>query len=95
MDRFRVDLISATPNPQQCVYAAMHQDYSEDLLPLIAPTGRMKHGRERSASNACWRESGATTARWNTPRSCSMGLVSHSVMQQARTHRVGVSFDVQ
>ena len=32
MDRFRVDLISATPNPQQCVYAAMHQDYSEDFV---------------------------------------------------------------
>jgi len=30
------------------------------------------------------------------PRSCStVGLVPHSVMQQARTHRVGVSFDVQ
>ena len=32
MDRFRVDLIAATPNPQQCVYAAMHQDYSEGFV---------------------------------------------------------------
>ena len=30
--RFRVDLIAATPNPQQCVYAAMHQDYSEGFV---------------------------------------------------------------
>ena len=30
--RFRVDLISATPNPQQCVYAGMHQDYSEGFV---------------------------------------------------------------
>ena len=32
MDRFRVDLIAATPNPQLCVYAAMHQDYSEGFV---------------------------------------------------------------
>ena len=30
--RFRVDLIAATPNPQQCVYAGMHQDYSEGFV---------------------------------------------------------------
>jgi thymidylate synthase (FAD) len=29
---FRVDLIAATPNPQQCVYAGMHQDYSEGFV---------------------------------------------------------------
>ena len=30
--RFRVDLIAATPSPQQCVYAGMHQDYSEGFV---------------------------------------------------------------
>ena len=30
--RFRVALITATPNPQQCIYAAMHQDYSEGFV---------------------------------------------------------------
>ena len=30
--RFRVALIAATPNPQQCVYAGMHQDYSEGFV---------------------------------------------------------------
>ena len=29
---FRVETIAATPNPQQCVYAAMHQDYSEGFV---------------------------------------------------------------
>ena len=48
MDRFRVDLIAATPNPQQCVYAAMHQDYSEGFVPEIVPTGPMSSGLERS-----------------------------------------------
>jgi thymidylate synthase (FAD) len=29
---FRVALITATPKPQQCIYAAMHQDYSENFV---------------------------------------------------------------
>lgn len=32
MDRFRVEVIAATPNPQQVVYAAMHQDYDEGFV---------------------------------------------------------------
>jgi hypothetical protein len=32
MDRLRVELIGATPNPQQCIYATMHQDYSEGFV---------------------------------------------------------------
>ena len=32
MDRFRVELNAATPNPQQCIYAKMTQDYSEGFL---------------------------------------------------------------
>lgn len=32
MDRFRVEVISQTPNPQQTIYAALHQDYSEDFV---------------------------------------------------------------
>ena len=32
MDKFRVETIASTPQPQQVVWAAMHQDYSEDLV---------------------------------------------------------------
>ena len=32
MDKFRVETIIATPNPQQLVWAAMHQDYSEEFV---------------------------------------------------------------
>ena len=32
MDKFRVETIVATPNPQQVVWAAMHQDYSEEFV---------------------------------------------------------------
>lgn len=29
---FRVNVITQTPNPQQCIYGAMHQDYSEGYV---------------------------------------------------------------
>ncbi|NJR65575.1 MAG: thymidylate synthase (FAD), partial [Leptolyngbyaceae cyanobacterium CRU_2_3] len=33
MDRFfTVEVLSQTSNPQQVIYAAMHQDYSEDFV---------------------------------------------------------------
>jgi thymidylate synthase (FAD) len=32
MEKFCIDVISATPNPQQVVWAAMHQDYSEHYV---------------------------------------------------------------
>jgi thymidylate synthase (FAD) len=30
--RFKVEVVSLTPNPQQIAYAAMHQDYAEELV---------------------------------------------------------------
>ena len=38
--RFRVELIAATPNPQQSVYAGMHQDYSEGFVVTEQPVRR-------------------------------------------------------
>lgn len=32
MDKFRVEVIAATSNPQQVVWTAMHQDYSENFV---------------------------------------------------------------
>ena len=32
MDKFRVEVITKTPNPQQVIYAALHQDYSEGFV---------------------------------------------------------------
>jgi hypothetical protein len=43
MDRFTVEVISQTPNPQQTIYAAMHQDYAEGLWPMIATPGPAKN----------------------------------------------------
>ena len=96
MDRFRVDLISATPNPQQCVYAAMHQDYSEDFV----AGDRKNWPDETRAGEICIKRLVAGDRGHFGPFEhaqimLNVGWFPHSVMQQARTHRVGVSFDVQ
>lgn len=31
MNKIRIEVIKATPNPQQVMWLAMHQDYSEEL----------------------------------------------------------------
>ena len=96
MDRFTVAVISQTPNPQQTIYAAMHQDYAEgfvaherDTWPSEAKAGELvirnllKGGR------------GHYGPLEHPQIVLNVGWFPHSTMQQIRTHRVGVSFDVQ
>ena len=94
--RFRVDAIAATPNPQQCVYAAMHQDYSEGFV----ADDRAQWPDEARAGEICIKrllagERGHYGPLEHAQIVFNVGWFPHSVMQQARTHRVGVSFDVQ
>ena len=96
MERFRVDLIAATPNPQQCIYAAMHQDYSEGFV----AADRDSWPDEQRAGEICIKrllagERGHYGPMEHAQIVLNVGWFPHSVMQQARTHRVGVSFDVQ
>jgi thymidylate synthase (FAD) len=93
---FRVDLIAATPNPQQCVYAGMHQDYSEGFV----AADRDNWPDETRAGEICVKrllagERGHYGPLEHAQIVLNVGWFPHSVMQQARTHRVGVSFDVQ
>lgn len=94
--RFRVALVNATPNPQQCIYAAMHQDYSEEFV----ADERASWPDERQAGEICVRrllhgDRGHFGPLEHPQITFNAGWFPHSVMQQARTHRVGVSFDVQ
>ncbi len=94
--RFRVSLIAATPNPQQCVYAGMHQDYSEGFV----AADRADWPDETKAGEICVKrllagERGHYGPLEHAQIVLNVGWFPHSVMQQARTHRVGVSFDVQ
>ncbi|MGB3292929.1 MAG: FAD-dependent thymidylate synthase [Phormidesmis sp.] len=96
MDRFRVEVISKTPNPQQTIYAAMHQDYAEAFVwdqrgewPTEEKAGELvirnllKGGR------------GHYGPLEHPQIVLNCGFFPHSTMQQIRTHRVGLSFDVQ
>jgi thymidylate synthase (FAD) len=96
MDKFRVEVIAATSNPQQLVWAAMHQDYSEDFVwdkkdkfPDEAKAGELivKHLLAGNRGHYGCIEHPQITF--------NAGYFPHSMMQQIRTHRVGVSFDVQ
>ncbi len=94
--RFRVDTLAATPQPQLCVYAAMHQDYSEGYV----AADRSAWPDERRAGEICVKrllagERGHYGPLEHAQIVLNVGWFPHSVMQQARTHRVGVSFDVQ
>jgi flavin-dependent thymidylate synthase len=94
--RFRVERLSATPHPQQCIYAAMHQDYSEGFV----AADRTSWPDEARAGELCVKhllagERGHYGPLEHPSITLNVGWFPHSVMQQARTHRVGVSFDVQ
>ena len=94
--RFRVELIAATPNPQQCIYAGMHQDYSEGFV----VADRAEWPDESQAGAICVKrllagERGHYGPLEHAQIVLNVGWFPHSVMQQARTHRVGVSFDSQ
>lgn len=91
---FRVALMFATSTPQRCAYAGMHQDYCEDFVADQELPDETKAGQicvKRLLSG----ERGHYGPLEHPQITFNVGWFPHSVMQQARTHRVGVSFDVQ
>jgi len=93
---FRVEMIRATPNPQQVIYAAMHQDYSDEFVadgcvdwPNESKSGEIVVKRLLSGNR------GHYGPLENPQITFNCGWFPHSTMQQIRTHRVGISFDVQ
>lgn len=93
---FSVRLLASTPYPQRLCWDAMHQDYSEDFVAGAAPY----LPGETTAGEICVKrllagERGHYGPLEHPQITFNVGYFPHSVMQQARTHRVGVSFDVQ
>jgi thymidylate synthase (FAD) len=92
--KFRVELLNATPNPQTTIWWAMHQDYAEGFVFDEDPPAEDEAGRiivKRLLAG----ERGHYGPLEHPQITFNVGWFPHSVMQQARTHRVGVSFDVQ
>lgn len=96
MDKFRVEVLRATPNPQQTIWSAMHQDYCEDFV----WEQRHQFPDEQKAGELIIKHLLAGGRGHYGPLEhpqivFNIGYFPHSMMQQIRTHRVGISFDVQ
>jgi thymidylate synthase (FAD) len=94
--RFTVEVLCQTPNPQQTIYAAMHQDYAETFV----WDERDRFPDEDQAGEVVIKHLLAGNRGHFGPLEhpqivLNCGWFPHSTMQQIRTHRVGVSFDVQ
>ena len=92
--RFQVDILSRTKDPATLCWQAMHQDYSEGWVyhdePLSEPNAGhsiIKHLLLGGRGHYGPLEHASITF--------AVGYFPHSVIQQARTHRVGTSWDVQ
>lgn len=95
MDKFRVDVIRKTENPQQVIYLALHQDYSEDyVIENISKTPSESSCGEIAVKRLLEGNRGHFGSLEHPQITFGCGYFPHSVMQQARTHRIGISFDV-
>lgn len=88
----KVRTINASPNPQQVCWLAAHQDYSEDVVYNITPPPEHKAGEYIIKHCLQYGHWGIIE---HPQIVVNAGHFPHDVMQQLRTHRVGVSFDVQ
>lgn len=91
---FHVDVLERTPGPQVLAWQAMHQDYSETYVATEDPPSESEAG-ERIIRHLFAGDRGHYGPLEHPSITFAVGWFPHSVMQQARTHRVGVSFDVQ
>lgn len=97
MDKlFRIEKIAAIDKPQTAIWAAMHQDYSEnfvfdekDKFPDETRAGELvvKHLLKGNRGHYGPTEGPSITL--------NAGGFPHSTMQQLRTHRIGLTWDVQ
>jgi thymidylate synthase (FAD) len=95
MTKFRVEVISQTPNPQQTIYAAMHQCYSEEFVwdereqwPSEEKAGEIITKRLLAGGR------GHFGPLENPQIVLNCGNFPHSTMQQITRHR-HLTFDVQ
>ncbi|MGD2182934.1 FAD-dependent thymidylate synthase [Lusitaniella coriacea] len=96
MDKFRIETIAAMPNPQQVIWAAMHQDYSEGFVwDDNEQFPNEQRAGELIVKHLLMGDRGHYGPLEHPQIVLNVGYFPHSMMQQVRTHRVGVSFDVQ
>ena len=90
---FQVVVLNQTPDPERVIYQAMHQDYSPDF---VTPESRIPEQYGEAVVRHLLEGNRGHYGPLEHPQiTFGVGYFPHAVMQQARTHRVGVSFDVQ
>ena len=92
--RFHVKPISATFEPQRLMWMAMHQDYYEGTVADTEAPPENEAG-ELVVKHLLLGGRGHYGPLEHPAISFAVAGFPHSVVQQARTHRVGISFDVQ
>ena len=92
--RFHVKPISATFEPQRLIWMAMHQDYYEGTVADTEAPPETEAG-ELVVKHLLRGERGHYGPLEHPAITFAVAGFPHSVVQQARTHRVGISFDVQ
>lgn len=90
----RCAVLAATERPQTLVWRAMHQDYSERFCADEEVPSEEACG-ETVVKHLLQGDKGHYGPLEHPSITFNIGYFPHSVMQQARTHRVGVSFDCQ
>lgn len=89
---FRCEVVCATPLPQSATFIALHNDYAEDFCPSTDLS------EERCGEIAVARLVANKRGHYGPMEHAHLTLMiqmDHNTMVQLRTHRVGVSFDVQ
>jgi thymidylate synthase (FAD) len=94
--RLRVGTTHASSNPNQNIWTAMHQDYSEtSILDQLGKIPPEDVAGQRCVHKLLRAERGHYGCLEHPQITLGVAGFPHAVMQQARTHRISVSFDVQ
>ena len=92
---FRVVCLDRSVRPQTLSWQAMHQDYSEDAVADEPVPESEQAAGEIIVKHLLKGEKGHYGPLEHPAITFNVIGFPHDLMQQARTHRVGVSFDVQ
>jgi thymidylate synthase (FAD) len=90
--QFKADLLERSPGPQRLAYLALHNDYSEDYCPDTDLS------ETRCGEIAVKRLLSGERGHYGPLEGPQLSLIlraDHNTIMQLRTHRVGISFDVQ
>ena len=93
--RVKIETLAATKNPQTLIFKAAHQDYSPDFVYDESFPLTDSHYGELIIRNLLSGNRGHFGCFEHPSITLACGFIPHSVMQQIRTHRVGITFDCQ